>query len=132
VRRVENIGDDVPLLVDGVQFDAAIVTVSDQILLLLLFILSSIIIIVFRYSTPVRRVENVGDDVSLLVDGVQFDAVIVSAKYYCYYYYYVFSSSIIIIVFCYSTPVAARGERERRFVSTGGRRSVRRRHRHSE
>jgi len=29
VRRVENIGDDVPLLVDGVQFDAVIVTVSD-------------------------------------------------------------------------------------------------------
>jgi len=39
---VENVNDDLSLLVDGVQFDAAIVTVSEQILLVLLVILGSI------------------------------------------------------------------------------------------
>ena len=34
----------------------------------------------FCYSTPVRRVENVNDDLPLLVDGVQFDAAIVTVS----------------------------------------------------
>jgi len=48
------------------------------------------VILVFCYSTPVRRVENIGDDVPLLVDGVQFDAAIVTVRDQ-YYYYWLYS-----------------------------------------
>jgi len=78
----------VPLLVDGVQFDAAIVTVSEQYYYYYYYYLYSSIIIIsllllYARCGAWRTWAGRRNDLPLLVDGVQFDTAIVTVSAEC-------------------------------------------------